>query len=259
MIKLKKLNTFISKFRKKQIKMLSVFYTPQNIPNLLFCFKINGIWKLHIYDGTKIYRINTGKADNIVQLSPTIYFDKSISKYILSWQFIQENNYILNKTVIQNFQDLYNGVQLKNTIQCFAYNGIYMEMYNILQPFLEITKDTVYTSLIYKHNEQVLGKLILKFYKLKNIVPVYGNCNQFLINVSYPNTRIKNCKVYLIDIKQYKIYQLKLKNNISFYNGCIDSYTGYYYYINPYNNNEVFVTSDWQLIPVTENIFTFEK
>lgn len=62
-----------------------IFYNENNEPNLLYAQKIQGIWKLHLFDNKKSYRIPTHEEDNIYECNSTLYFDKSLQKYVLSY------------------------------------------------------------------------------------------------------------------------------------------------------------------------------
>lgn len=239
--------------------MPCVFYTKSNEPNLIFCKKINGIWKLHYYNNKKIYQINTGLAANVYECNPNIYYNTERSFYILSWTIqLPDNTRIIKQSIITNLKQLYGKTSLISQDIQFAEFGLINANYSAFS-YSQLGRQIF----VKKTNKEFSLKINLNFYVLARINSIYANDNKFIISVYHPNLSKNSGRTFIIDIITEQIHELKLKNNIYPYKAAIDLFTGYVYYTKckstEFEDRQLDVTSDWQLIPVTENIFTFEK
>lgn len=101
-----------------------IFYNENNEPNLLYAQKIQGIWKLHLFDNKKSYRIPTHEEDNIYECNSTLYFDKSLQKYVLSYMSAHalSGQRYFKALLFKTFDDLLNDINVEHiTLQKCEY------------------------------------------------------------------------------------------------------------------------------------------
>lgn len=269
MLDIKKLNQIISQENTSNwgTHMPCVFYTKSNVPNLIFCKKINNIWKLHFYNNKKVYRINTGSADNVYECNPNMYYDEKILKYVFTWIVQQpDNTRIIKKCVIDDLKQLYGKTPLEIVDDNHAEYGLINSKYRAYA--YTRTGNTIW----FKKNSNInkseneskhIFKLELNFYILARINSIYGADNKIIISVYHPNLTKNTGRTFIIDIQTKEVLQLKLKNGIYPYKAAIDSFTGYIYYTKckskVFEDRQLDVTTDWELVPVKEQIFVFKK
>jgi hypothetical protein len=219
------------------------FYSLDNNLMMLFCVKINGYWKLHLYNSEtgEITRFIKSDLMRCNECNPTVFINNK-KQYVVS--------YIENPD--GTFRTLKVGIGKNlNKLKWKTYRET---NFGSITPNYEIYADSCIGNEIVIKNIKTEKELKIKLpkYILARIEPLLLDDSKLLISMYNPSTDFIHTVTMMINLETKEVFALKLKNGDEPYKACMNPISGtvYYTYLRSkeFEDREIRETNDWSLI-----------
>jgi hypothetical protein len=218
------------------------FYSLDNNLMLLFCIKVNGYWKLHLYDSEtgEITRFINSKIIECNECNPTVYINQD-NQYVVSYIENPDGRYRILK------------VGTGKNLKRLKWTNYRDTNFGSITPNYEIFADTSTGNeiIIKNKNTEKELKIRLPKYILARIEPLVLDDSKVLISMYHPSTDFIHTVTMMINLNNKEVYSLKLDNGDEPYKACMNPISGkvYYTYLRSkeFEDREIRETMNWSL------------